>query len=74
MLQVIQMKAHVEQGGAIQDYRVKLLVDGKSVGLHFYNTTHGVNIQSNEMLKTFYEKAIHGEQFRTEGFTNQITQ
>ena len=46
LLQVIRVEGHVEQGGAMQSYLVKLLVAGNNISLHFYNTNHKIIAQS----------------------------
>ena len=58
LLQVTRVEGHVEQGGAVQSYLVKLLVEGNNVSLHFYNTNHKIIMQSKEMTSVFYNEVF----------------
>ena len=48
-----------DQAGAAQTYLVKLLVEGVTLSIHFYNTKHKVNVQGKEkVLGKFMEEVF----------------
>ena len=58
LMVVRSVVGQLDKGSNVQSYLVKLLVEGEEVTLHFYNTTHSVNLQGNEMMKTFSQKVF----------------
>ena len=58
LLQVKSVDEQLDQRGFVQSYLVKLLVEGEDVTLHFYNTTHSVNLQGKKMLSIFWKNVF----------------
>ena len=58
LIQVKSVDGQLDQRGFVQSYLVKLLVEGEDVTLHFYNTTHSVNLQGKKMLSIFWKNVF----------------